>query len=70
MEGKAMSLLSLLTVLFIGLKLTSNIDWPWWLVTLPTWLPFTIYIILQILILIFTTKAERDLDKIRRKYGI
>jgi len=27
--------LSLLTILFIGLKLTNYIDWDWWIVLLP-----------------------------------
>jgi hypothetical protein len=31
-----MMLLSLLTVLFIALKLTGFIDWSWWLVVMPT----------------------------------
>jgi len=29
----------LLTVLFIGLKLTDNIDWSWWWVLSPLWIP-------------------------------
>lgn len=29
-------LLSLLTILFVGLKLTGYIDWNWWLVLAPT----------------------------------
>lgn len=29
----------LLTVLFIGLKLTNNIDWSWWWVLSPLWIP-------------------------------
>lgn len=28
---------SLLCILFVGLKLTGFIDWPWWLVFLPVW---------------------------------
>lgn len=28
---------SLLTVLFIGLKLTNYIDWSWWIVLSPIW---------------------------------
>ena len=28
--------LSLLTILFVGLKLTGYIDWSWWLVVMPT----------------------------------
>lgn len=39
----------LLTILFIGLKLTNYIDWSWWLVLLPLYGPpiaiFTIFFI-------------------------
>lgn len=30
---------TLLTVLFIGLKLTDKIDWSWWQVLAPLWAP-------------------------------
>lgn len=30
---------SLLTVLFVGLKLTHYIDWSWWWVFAPLWIP-------------------------------
>ena len=30
----------LLTILFIGLKLTGNIDWSWWWVFSPMWIAF------------------------------
>ena len=37
-KGKDMNnFAGLLTVLFIGLKLTGYITWSWWLVTLPLW---------------------------------
>ena len=32
----------LLTLLFIGLKLTGYIDWSWWLVFGPLWIPFAV----------------------------
>lgn len=32
----------LLTVLFVGLKLTDVIDWSWWWVLAPLWLPAAI----------------------------
>ena len=35
-----------LTVLFIGLKLTGSIDWSWWWVLSPLWLPFVIVVAL------------------------
>jgi hypothetical protein len=36
----------LLTVLFIGLKLTEVIAWSWWLVLAPMWIPIIIVITL------------------------
>lgn len=32
----------MLTILFIGLKLTGNIDWSWWWVFSPIWLPISV----------------------------
>lgn len=32
----------LLTILFIGLKLTGYIDWSWWWVLSPLWIGFAI----------------------------
>lgn len=37
---------SLLTLLFIGLKLTNTIDWSWFWVLSPIWIPFTLVIAL------------------------
>lgn len=34
--------LSLLAILFIGLKLTDCIDWSWWWVLAPLWIPQSI----------------------------
>lgn len=33
-----MGLVGWLTVLFVGLKLTDNIDWSWWWVLSPLWI--------------------------------
>jgi hypothetical protein len=41
-----------LTTLFVGLKLTGYISWPWWLVLLPVWGPLAIGIILVILMFV------------------
>lgn len=35
-------LCNLLTVLFVGLKLTDHINWSWWLVLAPTLIPAAI----------------------------
>lgn len=46
------SLNTLLTVLFVALKLTKQIDWSWWWVLSPVWISFVILIIFLILITI------------------
>ena len=38
--------LGMLTILFIGLKLGGVIDWSWWWVLSPMWLPIVIVLIL------------------------
>lgn len=38
------SILTILFVVFLVLKLTGNIDWSWWWVTSPLWLPLAIVI--------------------------
>lgn len=39
---KAFPFLPLLTLLFIYLKLTEHIDWSWWWVLAPLWVPVAI----------------------------
>lgn len=41
---------TLLTVLFIGLKLTDYIDWSWWWVLSPLWIPVVILLIIILLV--------------------
>lgn len=43
-------LTTLLTILFVGLKLTNHIDWSWWWVLSPMWIPIVLIILLIILI--------------------
>lgn len=40
--------LSMLTVLFIGLKLTGHIDWSWWWVLSPVWIPVILIILIAV----------------------
>lgn len=44
----------LLTILFIGLKLTNNIAWSWWWVLCPLWIVFLISMVVMILALVAT----------------
>jgi ABC-type antimicrobial peptide transport system permease subunit len=41
----------LLTILFIGLKLTGHIDWSWWWVLAPTWIPLGLVLAFVVLAL-------------------
>jgi hypothetical protein len=47
---------SLLFLLFLGLKLTNNIDWSWWWVTAPLWIPVILYFLGFGLFLLFKSK--------------
>ena len=49
----------LLTILFIGLKLGEIIDWSWWWVLSPIWLP--IAVLLFIAALLFLVKVLLEL---------
>lgn len=46
------SFVSLLQVLFIGLKLCGVIDWSWWWVLAPTWISISLVILIIIIVLI------------------
>lgn len=45
----------LLTILFVGLKLTGYIDWSWWWVLSPIWIA-AIFVILMIAFLFYALK--------------
>ena len=51
-------LTALLTVLFVGLKLTNHIDWSWWWVLAPLWIGLAIGVLVLIIVLFlyFTIK--------------
>lgn len=45
-RGSGIDFFGLLAVLFIGLKVTGYLDWSWFWVLSPIWIPFTFVIIL------------------------
>ena len=58
------SILTTMFVVFLVLKLTGNIDWSWWWVTSPLWLPialtfFIVSIIFVVSIIILFGKGIR-----------
>ena len=52
--------LELLTILFIGLKLTNYINWSWWLVLSPTLIPLAILILFLLITGIIYLFNNRD----------
>lgn len=50
------SILGLLGVAFVVLKLTGYIDWSWWWVTAPFWIPTALVIIVLIMMGIFINR--------------
>ena len=46
------SLTFVVFIVFLILKLTNNIDWSWWWVTSPLWLPFLVALSVICLILV------------------
>ena len=49
---------TLLTVLFVGLKLTGHIDWSWWWVLSPLWISTGLAFIIAIIVLIVAVVVE------------
>ncbi len=46
-----LSLTTVLTIVFVILKLTHNIDWSWWWVLSPLWISFTLSLLIVIVVL-------------------
>lgn len=66
-KGFSGLLIGLLTISFIVLKLTHCIDWSWWWVLSPLWIPavsaIAIGLFVLIIQIIITFKAKRKIKK-------
>ena len=49
----------LLTVLFIGLKLTGNITWPWVWVLSPMWISFALFLVIAAIVVIAAVISDK-----------
>jgi uncharacterized integral membrane protein len=45
-----LNLPSVLFVIFLVLKLTNTIDWSWWWVTSPLWIPLALAVVLGVVV--------------------
>ena len=39
-----------LFLIFLVFKLTNTIDWSWWWVTSPLWIPFALFVLIVVMI--------------------
>lgn len=49
MQESGISLGTILFVVFLVLKLTETIDWSWWWVTAPLWIPVGLVLVIAII---------------------
>ncbi len=61
-----MSFPAILGIVFIILKLINKIDWSWWWVLSPFWIPLALFFIIFILIFILKIGAE-IINSLRRR---
>lgn len=53
-KSSGVSFAGLLFLLFLGLKLTNQIDWSWWWITAPLWGGIAIVVVFTVIIILFT----------------
>lgn len=70
-SSNGIGLLSILGIVFIILKLTHTIDWSWWWVTAPFWIPLIFWILFFIIVaiikVIIVRKYRKRLEKLLKK---
>lgn len=59
--GGGVSLCSLVFIVFLVLKLCKVINWSWWWVTSPLWIPLTLGIV--VILIVFIIKLFKALKK-------
>jgi hypothetical protein len=52
-------ILTILFVVFLVLKLTGNIDWSWWWITSPLWMPVAAIFVLIVIVLVFYNTGNK-----------
>lgn len=65
-SSSGIGFIGLLTIAFIVLKLTKNIDWSWWWVLSPLWVVIPIAIIVFFIIATFVALSQKR--KFKKKY--
>lgn len=61
-KSSGIGFFGLLTILFIGLKLTGHIDWSWWWVLAPIWIGAALAIAVFVAALVIIAKVGRPIQ--------
>lgn len=59
-SGGGIGFTGVLTILFIGLKLTDTINWSWWWVLSPLWISAALAVVVLLVGLTIVTWLERS----------
>lgn len=76
MEKKTSSgigLPGILFIVFLVLKLTGNIDWSWWWVTSPIWIPFVAAVsilVALVFIFVFMLSIGYTIEDLKKKFKL
>lgn len=60
-------LCGLLTIVFVVLKLVGVIDWSWWWVLAPVWIPLEVGVIVLLMYLVYYLLNKERIDKERKE---
>lgn len=55
-SGGGIGIVTILTLIFLVLKLTGNIDWSWWWIFSPIWITAVLFLIFGIIMAIIIKK--------------
>lgn len=58
-SGGGIGFSGLLAIVFIVLKLTHVIDWSWWWVLAPIWMPFALALVIIAIVIIVSLIVKR-----------
>jgi hypothetical protein len=61
------SFLGLLFLLFLGLKLGHVIDWSWWWIFSPLWIPLVTGLLIGLIVIIFYNHSKRKIMRMFRR---
>lgn len=57
-SSNGLGLGTVLFLIFMTLKLTNYIDWSWWWVTAPLWIPIAIMAIVGLIVILYLASKE------------